>query len=147
MNKKVVITVVAVLVLGGAVSILFMKNPAKAPSGSSSSSSADTMANMDHSSSNQSSQSTSPVSTDKVDIKDFAFSPASITVKKGTTVTWTNQDSTRHNIAPDKETADFKSSELLAQGATYSVTFNTTGTFTYHCTPHPYMKASVTVTE
>jgi amicyanin len=82
-----------------------------------------------------------------VEIKDFAFSPAAITVKKGTKVTWTNKDSTQHNISPDTETADFKASELLAQGESYSVTFNTVGTFSYHCTPHPYMKASVIVTE
>ena len=141
MNKRAAIIVVTVLILGAIVGILFMKNPAKAPSET-------TNTNTTSTENQQSSESDiKPVATDQVEIKDFAYSPAAITVKKGTKVTWTNKDSTRHNVSPDNETADFKASELLAQGASYSVTFNTVGTFAYHCTPHPYMKASVIVTE
>lgn len=139
MNKRAAIIVITIVVLGAIAGILFMKNPAKAPSDSANSNT--------NSSQNQQTTSSTPVATDRVSIKDFAFSPAAITVKKGTKVTWTNNDSTRHSISPDTETAEFKASELLSQGATYSVTFNTVGTFSYHCTPHPYMKASVTVTE
>lgn len=85
--------------------------------------------------------------TDKVAIQNFAFSPAKIRVKKGTTVTWTNQDSARHDITPDQPSDAFKASELLAQGESYSFTFNTVGTYSYYCSPHPYMKASVEVVE
>ncbi len=87
------------------------------------------------------------IKVDKVTIADFAFSPAKISVKKGSTVTWTNQDSVKHNISPDNASDDFKASELLGKGESYSFTFNKVGTYTYHCTPHPTMKASVEVTE
>jgi amicyanin len=141
MNKRAAIIIITVLILGAIVGILFMKNPAKAPSET-------TNTNTTSTENQQSSESDiKPVATDNVEIKDFAYSPAAITVKKGTKVTWTNKDSTRHNVSPDNESADFKASELLAQGQSYSVTFNTVGTFAYHCTPHPYMKASVIVTE
>jgi amicyanin len=148
MSKKMISIVVIIILLGGIVAVVFQKNPAKAPSSDKSSSSSNAPNTADSSTKNQQDQqATTPVPTDKVDIKDFAYSPGTITVKKGTTVTWTNQDSTKHNVAPDTETGDFKASELLAKGQTYSVTFNTVGTFSYHCTPHPYMKAQVIVTE
>lgn len=86
-----------------------------------------------------------PTNTDKAEIKDFAFTPAKITVKKGTTVTWTNQDGARHDVTPDQPSEKFKASQLLAKGETYSFTFNDEGTYTYHCSPHPYMKGTVEV--
>lgn len=82
-----------------------------------------------------------------VTIRDFSFGPATLTVKKGTTVTWTNEDSTQHDVTPDSPTGEFKRSSLLSKGDTYSVTFNTPGTYRYHCTPHPDMKGTITVTE
>lgn len=84
---------------------------------------------------------------DEVFIQDFAFGPAKLTIKKGTTITWTNKDSARHDIKPDKEDPNFTASKLLSKGESYSFTFNTAGTYNYHCTPHPYMKAVVEVTE
>lgn len=84
--------------------------------------------------------------TDKVTIKDFAFGPSSITVKRGTTVTWTNQDDVRHDVTPVKSD-DFEQSEMLGKGQSYSVTFDKVGTFAYFCSPHPYMKGQVIVTE
>ncbi|MDQ3065149.1 MAG: plastocyanin/azurin family copper-binding protein [bacterium] len=80
-------------------------------------------------------------------IQDFAFNPETTTIKKGTTLTWTNQDSARHDIMPDNPSNDFKASELLGKGESYSFTFNTVGSFSYFCSPHPYMKATVVVTE
>ena len=82
-----------------------------------------------------------------IDIKDFAFSKSAVKIKKGTKVVWTNQDSARHDVMPDTESAAFKGSELLAQGESYEFTFDTVGTYSYHCSPHPYMKASVEVVE
>jgi amicyanin len=82
-----------------------------------------------------------------IEIKDFAYSPANVTVKKGTTVTWTNQDSMRHDVNPDDSTEEFKKSSLLAKGESYTVTFNTVGTYSYYCSPHPYMKGTITVIE
>ncbi len=80
-----------------------------------------------------------------ITIQDYKFSPASMTVKVGTKVTWTNQDSVKHSVTADS--GDGPKSELFGKGETYSYTFTKAGTFNYHCIPHPYMKASITVTE
>lgn len=94
------------------------------------------------------SSSTETAKANEVFIKDFAFGPSKITIKKGTTVTWTNKDAAHHDISPDKkDDPNFKASELLAKGQSYTYTFNAVGTYAYHCTPHPYMKAMVEVTE
>lgn len=82
-----------------------------------------------------------------VDIKDMAFSPASVTVKAGTTVRWTNRDAEEHDVTPDQPNADFQGSELLSQNQTYEWTFDTLGTYTYHCGPHPQMRGTVIVNE
>jgi plastocyanin len=76
----------------------------------------------------------------------MAFSPNSITVKKGTTVTWTNNDSTTHTV----QETDGKSgpkSDNIAPGGTYTFTFVAAGSFAYHCSIHPSMTGTVTVTE
>lgn len=80
-------------------------------------------------------------------ISGNAFQPASLTIKKGTKVTWTNNDSVEHTVTADTTAANAPDSPQLDQGDTYSFTFNDTGTFAYHCTPHPNMKATVTVVE
>jgi plastocyanin len=79
-----------------------------------------------------------------VSIVDFAFDPASITIEAGSTVTWTNNGATTHTVTSDDGAFD---SGNLASGATYSFTFDTPGTYTYHCTIHPNMTATITVTE
>jgi plastocyanin len=84
-------------------------------------------------------------SSTNVTIQNFAFSPAAITVAKGTTVTWTNRDSTAHTVTVDSGNGP-KSSQLQ-KDQTYSFKFDQAGTAAYHCSIHPYMKASVTVTE
>ena len=80
-------------------------------------------------------------STNAIDIKDFAFNPDTITVTKGTTVTWTNKESAPHTV---KGTAF--TSGTLNQGQSYSYTFNEAGTFEYLCGIHPSMRAKVIVT-
>lgn len=82
-----------------------------------------------------------------VTIKDFAFNPGTITVKAGTKVTWTNEDSVSHTVTADSPSSDAPASGNIAKGESYSFTFNKAGTYAYHCTPHPYMKATVVVTE
>jgi plastocyanin len=77
-----------------------------------------------------------------VQVKNFSFSPSSLSVAKGTTVTWKFDDSAKHNVTDGKNT--FKSKDL-ASGGSYSFTFNTAGTYNYICTIHQYMKGSVTV--
>jgi plastocyanin len=77
-----------------------------------------------------------------VDMKNLAFVPASITIKVGETVTWTNSDSTAHTVTGDKGEFD---SGNMDSGKTFSFTFQTAGTFTYHCTIHPNMTGTVVV--
>jgi plastocyanin len=79
----------------------------------------------------------------KVQIANFAFSPSTLEVKVGTTVTWTNADSAPHTVTADD--GSFASNDLN-QGASFSFTFTTAGTYAYHCGVHPGMKATVTVT-
>ena len=77
-----------------------------------------------------------------VSIKGFAFSVNSLSVKPGTTVTWTNNDATTHTVTADDASFD---SGNVAPGASFSHTFNSTGTFAYHCSIHTTMTAKVVV--
>jgi plastocyanin len=86
--------------------------------------------------------SVSPVATDQVAIVNFAFSPAVITIRAGTTVTWTNQDQDAHTVAITGAAV----SEGLQNADTYAHTFDQAGTFTYICSIHPYMRGVVIVT-
>lgn len=109
------------------------------------------MANMNMSDSSSkpdnSKPSTQAVATDEVEIENFAFTPANITVKVGTKVTWINKDSTAHTVTADNTSNDAPSSEMLGKGQSYSFTFTKAGTYGYHCTVHPSMTGTVTVTE
>ena len=77
-----------------------------------------------------------------VAMASMKFGPAVLTVKAGTTVTWTNNDNMVHTVTADD--GNFTSGDLN-YGDTYSHTFSTAGTFAYHCTYHAAMKASVVV--
>ena len=77
-----------------------------------------------------------------VSIKNFAFSISSLSVKSGTTVTWTNNDATTHTVTADDGSFD---SGNIAPGATFTHTFSTAGTIAYHCSIHTTMKAKVVV--
>jgi plastocyanin len=81
--------------------------------------------------------------TAKVTIQGFAFHPSSLTVKAGTKVTFTNEDSTTHTATSQGDsTID---SGNLAKGQTYTVTLSKAGTYNYICTIHQYMHGSITV--
>lgn len=80
-----------------------------------------------------------------VNIQNFSFAPSSLTIKKGTKVTWTNNDNSTHTVTVDSGTGP--SSNNLSSGDTYSYTFNDAGTFAYHCKIHTMMKGTVIVTE
>ncbi len=77
-----------------------------------------------------------------VAIQDFSFQPASLTVSVGSTVTWTNKDNVGHTVTADD--GSFKSG-TIGGGATFTQTFARAGTYSYHCSIHAYMKATVTV--
>ena len=78
-----------------------------------------------------------------------SFVPDILTVPKGTTVTWTNGDSTLHTVTSGSPEAGNSGSEFdssyLAAGKTFQHPFNTAGTFDYYCTLHPFMKGKVVV--
>ncbi|MCQ4079371.1 plastocyanin/azurin family copper-binding protein [Streptomyces sp. RB6PN25] len=86
-----------------------------------------------------------PVAGNAVSIKNFAFSPAVLKVKVGTTVTWTNQDGDAHTVTSAGSGGPLKSAPLTT-GATYSYTFTKPGTYAYFCSIHPFMTATVEVT-
>lgn len=71
--------------------------------------------------------------TKAIDMKDVAFSPATVTVKAGTTVTWTNQDDMVHTVTA--EDGSFDSGDM-DKGDTFSHAFNKAGTYYYYCVPH-----------
>lgn len=93
-----------------------------------------------------------------IDIKNFKYQKQNIKIKKGTKVTWVNKDAMEHNVmkqhedeekahdapAHDEATEGLES-PLISKGESWSYTFNEVGTQSYHCSPHPYMKGSVTV--
>ncbi|MBW3610272.1 MAG: cupredoxin family copper-binding protein [Actinobacteria bacterium] len=82
-------------------------------------------------------------STNQVGIDGFAFMPAEIDVAAGTTVTWTNQEAAEHSIRDEGDL--FAESEALAEGESFSFTYDTPGAYPYVCGIHPYMKGTVTV--
>ncbi len=82
-----------------------------------------------------------PQGQNNVNIENFAYNPATITVPKGTTVTWTQLDSAPHTV-----TGDGFDSGNLNKGKTFTRTFNETGTFSYHCSNHQSMSGKVIVT-
>lgn len=81
--------------------------------------------------------------TNDVSISNFAFVPATVTVRVGTTVTWTNKDSDAHTVTDKTGTLN---SPTLNTGATYRHTFTKPGRYSYLCTIHPFMIATVVVT-
>lgn len=144
--KKALLVVLVLVIIGIGAVLITHKNKNSATAGSRN----NTMQNMPMTSA---SPTTGPSSTDStaqatnsVTIQDFAFSPATITVKKGTTVTWTNQDATAHTVT-ENDGRDGPKSGDLGKGQSYSFTYNSTGTFKYHCSIHPDMLGTVTVTE
>jgi plastocyanin len=77
-----------------------------------------------------------------VNIRDFAFEPATLRVPAGVTVTWVNQGPSPHTSTADDGTWD---SPTLTTNATFPRAFPTAGTFPYHCEPHPAMRATIIV--
>lgn len=127
MNKKQLISlgIAAIVLLGGFTAVVLHK-----------SSTSDTM----H-------MSMSATSTNHIDIKNYMFSPMTVRVKVGTTVSWTNQDGVKHTITADTKSAAAPDSMDIAEGQSYSFKFTKAGSYTYHCFPHPYMHGTIIVTE
>jgi plastocyanin len=78
-----------------------------------------------------------------IKIANFDFNPGVITVPVGTSVTWTNNDDDAHSVVANDKS--FRSAPLDT-GDSYTFTFQTAGTYAYHCGLHPQMVGKVVVT-
>ena len=85
-----------------------------------------------------------------ISISGFAYVPNQLSIPRGTTVTWTNNDSGMiHTISADSSEGQNMGllSHSLAKGDSFSFTFDKVGTFAYHCAVHSTLRGTVTVTE
>lgn len=80
--------------------------------------------------------------TAAVSVSGNRFQPEAVTVKAGESVTWTFRDAVGHSATADDGSFD---SGTKRDGQTFTQSFSTAGAFAYHCTIHPSMKATVTV--
>lgn len=78
----------------------------------------------------------------EVRMQGSKFAPADLIVDKGTTVTWSNEDSTTHTVTADSKVFN---SGNMSKGQNFGYTFNESGAIDYACTIHPSMKGKVTV--
>ena len=129
-SKVLVIAIAAIIVIGGITVIAHSNSKTN---------------NMNMAKNTTAPSSQNAVSTDKVAIQNYAFSPTSIKVKVGTKVTWTNQDSVHHTVTEDSDSSGPKS-DVFGMNQTYSYTYKTVGSFSYHCAIHPEMHGQVIVT-
>jgi plastocyanin len=84
------------------------------------------------------------VDTDTVtiDIEDFEFKPSNVSVPLNANVTWNNHDNAPHDATDDSNEWE---TERMDDDENASLTFDTPGTYDYHCSIHPYMKGRLTV--
>jgi len=79
----------------------------------------------------------------KIEIKDFAFNPQTLTVKSGEKVTWINRDEEPHTIVSVEK--QFKKSTALDTDQEFTITAGAPGTYTYFCSVHPKMTGTIVV--
>jgi plastocyanin len=79
--------------------------------------------------------------TKQVDVVNFAFKPGTLTVAKGTTVEFANEDATAHTATRNGGGFD----KRIGAGRTVAVRFQSRGSFAYHCKIHPTMKGKIVV--
>jgi plastocyanin len=79
----------------------------------------------------------------RIEIKDFAFNPQTITVKVGEKITWINRDEEPHTIVSVEK--QFKRSTALDTDQEFTITAGAPGTYTYFCSVHPKMTGTIVV--
>ena len=84
-----------------------------------------------------------PGKQNKIEIKDFAFNPKTITVKSGEKITWINRDEEPHTIVSVEK--QFKKSTALDTDQEFTITASAPGTYTYFCSVHPKMTGTIVV--
>lgn len=121
MNNKIIIGIVlAILVIGGF--YYFARNPYQQPA------------------TGGPTQAPTQVEANTITIQNFAFNPGTLTIKQGTKVTWTNQDSAIHRIK-----SETFNSQDLSQRDKFEFTFKDKGSFDYICGIHPSMQGKIVV--
>ncbi len=130
MNNKIIIGIVILVIVVGA--FLLMKSQYGTTQQQNTSSQTQT----------NPTTGTSTMAKNEVTIQNMAFSPDTLTVKVGDKVTWTNQDAIGHSATADDNSFN---TGVIAQGQSGSATFTKAGTYTYHCSVHPNMKATIIV--
>jgi plastocyanin len=81
--------------------------------------------------------------THPITIKNYAYGSGSMTISQGDTITWTNKDSAPHDVVVTSGPVKFRS-PMLSQGKSWSYTFTQAGAYSYTCSVHPDMHATVT---
>jgi plastocyanin len=79
----------------------------------------------------------------KIEIKDFAFNPQTITVKSGEKITWINRDEEPHTIVSVEK--QFKKSSALDTDQEFTIIAGSPGTYSYFCSVHPKMTGTIVV--
>ncbi len=133
----IITSIVILIILAGVFSLLLLNN------NSVNTQNGNPAGNTGSSQNNQNSGDNQNAKTYNINIQNFKFSPATLIIKKGEAIVWTNMDSVRHTVTSDS--GNELDSSLLSTQQTYSHTFTKTGTYAYHCTPHPNMKATIIV--
>jgi plastocyanin len=80
--------------------------------------------------------------TVRTSIRNLAYAQSRIEVTAGTTIVWRNNDQVDHTVTATDGSWD---SGIIRPGQSWQRTFDTVGTFEFFCTPHPFMKGTVTV--
>ena len=93
--------------------------------------------------SNDSNNNNNNATTKNISIVGMTYSPASLTVAKGTMIKWTNTDSSPHTVTSNDGTS-FDSGNMN-NGGTFTYTANVAGTFDYHCTIHGLMMSGILI--
>jgi plastocyanin len=128
---KIMLLVVGALIIGGATQALLAHRQPSMPMAMTTTPSA---------------QVSAASAMNQIVIANYAFSPAKLTVKPGTTITWTNHDLARHSVVIDADApSGGPNGPLIGQGESFSFTFAAVGKYSYHCEPHPYMKGEIEV--
>lgn len=123
--KNAIIAIIAVIVLIAAGFYFFRSGTKNSPS-------ADENKN----------QNAATVSENIVSMKSLSYSPVILTIKAGDEVTWTNNDTVTHTVTMDDGSTD---SGEISPDESFKQTFDTAGTYSYHCSIHPTMKAKIIV--
>jgi plastocyanin len=89
--------------------------------------------------------STGNAKENKIEIKDFAFNPQTITVKSGEKITWINRDGEPHTVVSVGK--KFQRSSGLDTDQEFSIIAGAPGTYEYFCSVHPKMTGTIVITK